>query len=165
MPNMRNSYMAGLGSYRPQREASDMAGEVQAGAQQQAGIAQQGREFALRARMRPIENSMRQFPGRMPNGTGETGVLGPQGWALMQQQQRDYLQAQNDLAGKGPLQVDVSQTASPYERPDITSARSAYNTMNRGATTPGYSNPTQAFDALQALYTKYNPALASKKAK
>jgi hypothetical protein len=65
-------------------------------------------QFGKRIRLQTIQEKMRKYPGRQPNGTGPTGLTAPwdaKGWSDMLNEQTEALNLSNDLAGKGPVSV------------------------------------------------------------
>ncbi len=60
-----------------------------------------------RQRLQQLMESWDQFPGRAPNGTGLTGLEknDAHGWSDLLNEQTEGVNLQNELAGKGPLQV------------------------------------------------------------
>lgn len=62
-------------------------------------------------RLNDIMESWKQNPGRAPNGTGSTGLMSTdsQGYSQMLNEQTEALNIQNELAGKGPVNVRMGR--------------------------------------------------------
>src|SRR5262245_12185379 len=67
----------------------------------------QNDKWAALARLNHIHDEWRQFTGRAPNGTGETGLLSndASGWSRMLNEQTEALNLENQLQGKAPMRV------------------------------------------------------------
>lgn len=68
-------------------------------------------------RLGQIEEGWRQNPGRMPGGSGSTGLgaADAHGWSEMLNEQTEHQQLQNTLAGK-PLSVIQLERSFPAKR-------------------------------------------------
>ncbi len=66
-------------------------------------------------RLAAISAKQKKYPGRRLGGTGETGLLSndAQGWSDMLNEQTEAANLQNELGGKGPLQVRSGGLVGP----------------------------------------------------
>lgn len=72
-----------------------------------AGLANATELQQKQARLNDILDSWKKYPGRAPGGTGETGLLSTdkEGYSKMLNEQTEAMNLQNELGGKGPVQV------------------------------------------------------------
>lgn len=65
------------------------------------------------ARLKQIYDLQDQYPGRMPGGTGLTGLTANDaaGWSNVLNEQSEAANLENELQGKGPLTIKVLPTA------------------------------------------------------
>lgn len=67
------------------------------------------------ARMGAIEQGWQQYPGRMPGGTGPTGLMSSDkyGWSQMLNEQTEHQNLGNALSGKPQSVVELGKSLTP----------------------------------------------------